>query len=447
MKTSPLPFSRLPRQPGPRRSTRLLIVGLLVALGAGLTASRYLSSPVGGLPPWRGPQVASAQVGFAWPEYPARLAIPRQDLGAVARGLRVARPVDATRRPSSGGPGPHWAFWTLDWQDSSGKTHRVWIAPGGRFFDSETGPWARTEPLWQAVRPALRRLGERTFGDPLPWREVNRLWPWDSVAVLEDLETGRRLRVARYGGYQHADAEPLTPADTAVLRALYGGQWSWRRRAMVLVVGQRRIAVSINGMPHGGQVIGGNRFDGHFCIHTRQATTHASDQEDPGHQLMVLKSSGRLVWALRDAPPHQVAAWILIALANGDAATAAHMVTDPRSPQWERLAVRLVRHLQFVQVQEAETVSPAPDGAPGSREARVRLDVMLYDTGGAARRHLQWRLVRQDGFWTVPTGLLSSVLPEAEEEANVDQGPRPVRWPAAPFPVQQAMARPGPGDC
>src|SRR5690606_24124075 len=142
-------------------------------------------------------------------------------------------------------------------------------------------------------------------------------------------ESGRRFRVSRYGGTQHADAEPVTPADTAVLRSLYGGTWSWRRRAVVLEVGERRIAASINGMPHGEGVVGNNDFPGHFCVHTLRSTTHGGDRVDPGHHLMILKSSGRLVRVLLDAAPHQVVGYLLVALANGDVATASHMVTDP----------------------------------------------------------------------------------------------------------------------
>ena len=325
------------------------IAALVVLLVAGALAAGYLGTgwPVlpGGWPRPGAGGPTRAEVAFAWPEYTARLAVPAEGRAALARALARARPAAPGPGSATARPGPHFAYWVLDVTGPGRSRQRLWISPDGRFFAAGRGPLVGTEPLWEAVRPWLRRLEAAFFGAPLPWPEVDRLWPRDAVAVLRDLESGRRLQVARYGGYQHADAEPLTAADTAVLRSLYGGQWSWRRRAVVLEVAGRRVAASINGMPHGEGVVAGNGFPGHFCVHTLSSTTHVRDRVDPGHHLMVLKSSGRLVHRLRAAPPHVVATWLLVALANGDAATAAHMVSDPRDPGWPALSSRLTREL------------------------------------------------------------------------------------------------------
>ena len=56
----------------------------------------------------------------------------------------------------------------------------------------------------------------------IPWSEIDKLFPNSSVAVLTDVETGSKFRSPHYGHY-HADVEPLTKEDVAVLREIYGG--------------------------------------------------------------------------------------------------------------------------------------------------------------------------------------------------------------------------------
>jgi len=75
------------------------------------------------------------------------------------------------------------------------------------------------------------------------------------------------------------------------MKKIYGGKWSWARRAIVVEVDGYRIAASMNGMPHGGQAISGNNFDGQFCIHFLNSRTHGSDRVDPDHQAAIKKAA------------------------------------------------------------------------------------------------------------------------------------------------------------
>ncbi|MFS8640717.1 MAG: hypothetical protein LOD90_07880 [Symbiobacteriaceae bacterium] len=419
-----------PQLPGPpggtgwaRNLRSLLAAGLLWVLAAllaagALRAIRGLPFP-SGLPSWPGALSAArpvaVEVAFAWPEYPGRLrSTDPQLLARVHRALAAARgnaPRRAAGPPSAEAPDPHFPYWTLTVVDRAGERRTIFVSADGRFHEAGYGPLKRAGDLWQAIRPLLARLEQDVFGEALPWEQVDRLWPRGSAAAIRDLETGRRFRVSRLGGTQHADAEPLTPADTARLRSLYGGAWSWRRRAVVLEVGGRRVAASINGMPHGEEAVAANDFPGHFCVHTLRSTTHGGGRVDPAHHLMILKSSGRLARTLLTAAPHQVAGFLLVALANGDVATAAHMATDPGSAGWRQESARLARDLVFVELGPARTIVADPEG----REARVELQVDAWyggdGGGGHGRHHLVWRLVRRSGFWTVPAEQLGHLRP------------------------------------
>ena len=137
-----------------------------------------------------------------------------------------------------------------------------------------------------ASRAALSRSG----AELLHWDVANKILK--SRATIIDVATGLSFQVQRRGGHNHADIEPLTSADTAVLKRIYGGSWSWARRAVIVVVGGRRIAASINGQPHGGQAITGNGCSGHVCLHFLGSRTHASNSLDADHQRMVQAAVG-----------------------------------------------------------------------------------------------------------------------------------------------------------
>ncbi|MGI6548925.1 MAG: hypothetical protein ACOX4Q_02640 [Syntrophomonadales bacterium] len=134
------------------------------------------------------------------------------------------------------------------------------------------------------------KLADR-FGVLMPWDEVKVYFAMYCRAEIIDLETGKSFRVQRRGGRYHADCQPLTRHDTQVMKGIYG-QWSWDRRAVIVVVGGRRIAASMAGMPHGAGAIKDNDFNGHFCVHFWGSKVHASNKVDPEHQKRVLQAAG-----------------------------------------------------------------------------------------------------------------------------------------------------------
>jgi hypothetical protein len=158
------------------------------------------------------------------------------------------------------------------------------------------------------ARELLERLREnlhlQAFAEPLYWEEASRVVPRMGVAAIQDLESGRFFNVQRRGGTYHADVQPLTRDDTAVMKEIYGGAWSWDRRAIILHAGEVSIAASMNGMPHGQGALT-NNFPGHFCIHFLGSRTHGSRNVDLGHMLMIHKAAGTIWQEAREATPEQ----------------------------------------------------------------------------------------------------------------------------------------------
>lgn len=126
----------------------------------------------------------------------------------------------------------------------------------------------------------------------MDWSRADSILPRNSRAILTDVETGLSFEVKRYGGTNHADVEPISSRDTQILRRIYGGSWSWDRRAVVVHVGRHMIAGSINGVPHGGQQIHNNDFPGHICLHFNNSRLHNNGTQDREHQQNVDRVGG-----------------------------------------------------------------------------------------------------------------------------------------------------------
>ncbi len=111
--------------------------------------------------------------------------------------------------------------------------------------------------------------------------------PKGATFTVKDVRTGKTFKCRRWSGYNHMDVEPLEQEDTAVMKSVFGGSWSWDRRPILVLYNGHVYACSMNGMPHGDDSVSGNNFDGHFCIHFYKSKTHATDRVDEEHQYCV----------------------------------------------------------------------------------------------------------------------------------------------------------------
>ena len=139
-----------------------------------------------------------------------------------------------------------------------------------------------------AGRVTLKTL----FGEAAPeteklaWFGSEDVIPKGATVTIKDCRTGKTFTAVRWSGSNHMDTEPASRADTAVLKEIYGGSWSWRRRPILVKYNGHVYAASMNGMPHGTSTID-NGFDGHFCVHFSGSKTHGTDRVDEDHQAAV----------------------------------------------------------------------------------------------------------------------------------------------------------------
>ena len=133
------------------------------------------------------------------------------------------------------------------------------------------------------ARPSDLSPSSRSGVELTSWSTASGLFPRGSIAKVTHIDTGLVFYVWRSGGTLHADVEPLTAADTEIMRKIYGS-WSWDRKSIIVEVGGKKMAASMNGMPHAGQTIRDNNFRGHFCIHFLNSRIHGSNRMCPLHQ-------------------------------------------------------------------------------------------------------------------------------------------------------------------
>ena len=133
---------------------------------------------------------------------------------------------------------------------------------------------------------ALAKLGKVHLSG---WGSINSAWPGSRriSAKVTDVSTGKTFKVTRYNLTAHADVAPDSTSDTATLKNIYGGKWSWSRRPIWVTVNGTTYAASMNGMPHGDDYNPNDGMNGQICIHFNGSVGHSSPSQDADHQAAV----------------------------------------------------------------------------------------------------------------------------------------------------------------
>ena len=149
---------------------------------------------------------------------------------------------------------------------------------------------------------STRKLGSST-SSPASGKSIKADWfksniqsifDRNDIATVTDVYTGISWRVKRKGGYNHADVEPLTAADTAAMQRACGNDFlTWARRPIWVSIGGKKYAASMNCKNHGECNIKDNNFDGHFCIHFTNSKTHGTNKVDSDHQAAIRTALAR----------------------------------------------------------------------------------------------------------------------------------------------------------
>ncbi len=130
-----------------------------------------------------------------------------------------------------------------------------------------TVPGATATP--KPTAPALSNVPKASQVRYANWyteiRSRARTYPY---ATVYDYNTGLSWKVHMFSIGAHADSEPLTAADTAIMNQAFGGKTTWTPKPVWVIMSDGRVYMaSTHNVPHEVQHITNNNFPGHLCIH------------------------------------------------------------------------------------------------------------------------------------------------------------------------------------
>lgn len=242
-------------------------------------------------------------------------------LGVIQKALGQATPLQGDY-PRRGG---------VTMRLISQRTTRIYIfTEPNLIYDPKQARWLQTpESLNRVLSEALQQLRKRSpFGETVEWAEVQQLFPVGSEGRVTDLDSKGSFVVRRNGGYSHADIEPLKPKDSLAAKQLYGGIWSWKRRAVILEAGGRKIAASLTGMPQGKGELKDNDCNGSLGLYFSGQAMEKSG--NLSHLIMLWKAAGKTREKLRGLTPEQTLLVFFTAVDQRDMRTLEQVITPAK---------------------------------------------------------------------------------------------------------------------
>lgn len=153
-------------------------------------------------------------------------------------------------------------------------------------------------------------------GEYLNWSDAAQyLVPIGAEFTITDFYSGISFGAKRTIGAAHADCEPLTSNDTAKMKKIWGGSFSWQSRPVLVACGGRVLAASAASYPHAGcdaapagawtswrsgdygagenyDYVKGNNYDGHFDLYFHGSTSHNTGQINANHEKNIKIAAG-----------------------------------------------------------------------------------------------------------------------------------------------------------
>ncbi len=195
------------------------------------------------------------------------------------------------------------------------------------------------------------------------------------------------------------------------MKKIYGEKWSWKRKAIIIELDNgRRLAASMNGMPHGGGAIRGNKFNGHFCIHFRDSKTHVTGKMDMAHQIMVWKAAKKVDEQLLSLTP-QDNINVFFTAVDQDEKDIVGKVIDDKS----KYAVELLKGIKDIKSVRVDRIKNV-----GQNCFNVDVGVVYSDSDNEYRKNMMIFMNKRKTGWKIdPQSMLSLFDKEIWVEVNL----------------------------
>lgn len=131
-------------------------------------------------------------------------------------------------------------------------------------------------------------------GELVPWSEVKTLLTIGTAYTITDFNTGLSFSMAFTGGENHAEMECPDAFNAGIYKEVFGGEYNYSKRSVVIAINGRQIAASLFGWPHGSDGYAANEMAGHACLFFDGSLSHVGSLPDAEHQELVFRAAGRV---------------------------------------------------------------------------------------------------------------------------------------------------------
>lgn len=149
--------------------------------------------------------------------------------------------------------------------------------------------------ITQQIPSGPKKNNQQTqTGEMVKWEEVKSMMTEGSSYVLTDYNTGTIFEMVYCGGEKHAEMETKTANDTTIFKDLFGGEFTYYKRPMLINLNGQFIACSIQGQPHGEDKVERNDMVGHVCLYFDDSKSHVGQLADIEHVNNISVAAGRI---------------------------------------------------------------------------------------------------------------------------------------------------------
>lgn len=130
-------------------------------------------------------------------------------------------------------------------------------------------------------------------GEIMSWDDVKGILKTGNVYKVVDCNTGRSFSLAFAGGDNHAEMELASSNELDEFMKICGGEFNYYKRPIIVEIGGKKVAASIQCYPHGAETIADNSMDGHICVFFKDSLSHIGMLPDVEHNANVYAAAGQ----------------------------------------------------------------------------------------------------------------------------------------------------------
>ena len=147
------------------------------------------------------------------------------------------------------------------------------------------------DSVHMAIGPTAESLA--VTGVTVDWSEVKTLLAIGMTYTVTDCNTGKSFALTYSGGEKHAEMELTSIGDLDTFMQVCGDEFNFYKRPIVVKIGDRLVAASMQCYPHGSESVADNGMDGHICVFFFGSLSHVGNLPDLEHNANIYKAAGR----------------------------------------------------------------------------------------------------------------------------------------------------------